>query len=562
VAAGLIKLAIKNGVWVVLQNCHLAVSWLPSLEKICEELTLEGTNKDFRLWLTSYPTDKFPVTLLQNGVKMTNEPPAGLRANLLRSYQSDPISDDTFFTGVKSSNQEAWQKLLFGLCFFHALVQERRNFGPLGWNISYEFNESDLKICVRQLQKFLNEYDNVPWKALAYLAGECNYGGRVTDDKDRRTLLSILSIVYCPEIMDRFYKLSSSGIYFAPPQGYYEDYISYIKTLPQIQSPEVFGMHENADIAKDLAETNLLIESVILTQGRQGKSGSGKTQERITSDIAQGILSSLPPDFDVVDVKLKYPVLYQESMNTVLVQELVRYNRLLKVVRESLLNVLKALKGLVVMSKDLEDLTVSLNLGKIPEMWAGKSYPSLKPLGAYVSDFLARLLFFNTWIEKSTPVVFWISGFFFTQSFLTGILQNYTRKYSVPIDLLAMSFTVIKMENVTEFPENGAYIRGFILEGARWDRVEGMLADQLPRQLTDPIPIVLITPCAQDDPDYVSAKERCYDAPVYKTSLRRGTLSTTGHSTNYVMSMQLETNKPSRFWVNRGVAVVLQLSDS
>jgi dynein heavy chain, axonemal len=376
----MIKQAVKQGSWVVLQNCHLAVSWLPSLEKICEDLSSDTTHKDFRLWLTSYPTDKFPVTLLQNGVKMTNEPPAGLRANLLRSYQSDPICDDSFFRGVKSQNQEAWQKLLFGLCFFHALVQERRNFGPLGWNISYEFNESDLKICVRQLQKLLNEYDQVPWKALSYLAGECNYGGRVTDDRDRRTLMSLLSIVYCPEIMDQFYKLSSCGIYFAPQQGYYEDYITYIKSLPLMQNPEVFGMHENADIAKDLAETNLLIETVILTQGRQGGSGSGKTQEEITSDIASGILSSLPSDFDVPGAKLRYPVIYEESMNTVLVQELVRYNRLLKVVRESLANVLKALKGLVVMSQELEDLTISLNLGKIPEIWAGKSYPSLKPL--------------------------------------------------------------------------------------------------------------------------------------------------------------------------------------
>jgi dynein heavy chain len=217
------------------------------------------------------------------------------------------------------------------------------------------------------------------------LAGECNYGGRVTDERDRRTLLALLQTCYNNEILGDDYRLSSSGIYYAPKKGSYESYIMYIKSLPIFQNPEAFGMHENADISKDLNETNSMINSILLTQVTgSGSSNGSKDQDEITSDIAKGILLSLIDDFNIESAKKLFPVRYDESMNTVLVQELVRYNKLISVIRESLQNVRKALKGLVVMSKELEEVTNSLTIGKVPELWASKSYPSLKPLVKFI----------------------------------------------------------------------------------------------------------------------------------------------------------------------------------
>jgi len=249
-------------------------------------------------------------------------------------------------------------------------------------------------------------------------------------------------------------------------------------------------------------------------------------------------------------------------MNTVLNQELLRFNKLIVRVRRTLVDVGKAVKGLVVMSAELEEVANGIITNMTPAGWKAVSYPSLKPMVSYVADLCARLKFLQDWIDLGTPDTFWLSGFFFTQSFLTGQRQNFARKAKLPIDMLIWNFKVIpRAEHTSRKPDMGCVVYGLFLDGCRWDDTEGVLAESLPKVLFSDLPQVHLTPC-ESSKDKTDMK-LVYASPIYKTSERKGVLSTTGHSTNFVMTMLLPISKQhsEKYWTKRGVSCLTQLDD-
>ncbi|XP_041945152.1 dynein heavy chain 1, axonemal isoform X2 [Alosa sapidissima] len=544
--------AMEKGKWVFFQNCHLAPSWMPSLERLVENIDPEKVHRDFRVWLTSLPSNKFPVSILQNGSKMTIEPPKGIKANLLKSYLS--LTED-FITSCSKASQ--LKSLLFSLCLFHGNAIERRKFGPLGFNIPYEFTDGDLRICISQLKMFLDEYQDIPYKVLKYTAGEINYGGRVTDDWDRRCILNILEDFYSPAVLEPAHSYSPSGEYRQISTDLdVKGYLEYVRSLPINDAPEIFGLHDNANISFAQNEAFTLLGTVVQLQPRAAASG-GKGREEIVEEIVGGIMEKIPNPIDLEEVMTKYPVLYEESMNTVLIQEVIRYNKLLEVISRSLVDLVKALKGLVVMSSELELMANSLFINAVPDMWKAKAYPSLKPLSSWVSDLLQRISFLQGWITDGIPSVFWISGFFFPQAFLTGTLQNFARSSLVSIDTIGFDFKVMEESpaELTTRPKTGCFIHGLFLEGARWDAHAGLLTESRPKELYTEMAILWLVPV----PNRKAPASGIYTCPIYKTLTRAGTLSTTGHSTNYVICVELPTDRTQRHWIKQGVALICAL---
>lgn len=146
-----INAGVVNGTWVLLQNCELGLGLMNDMESIINKLK-GSMAPGFRLFITALPHPEFPLGLLQMCSKVTNDPPAGLRAGLLRSYTPGVMVDQDRLERVETAQ---WRQLLFALCFLHSVVQERRKFGPLGWCIPYEYNNGDLQTCMLFLEKHL-----------------------------------------------------------------------------------------------------------------------------------------------------------------------------------------------------------------------------------------------------------------------------------------------------------------------------------------------------------------------------------------------------------------------
>lgn len=200
----------------------------------------------------------------------------------MKSYRA--ITDKDFDNSTKPV---AFRRLLWGLCFFNAIILERRKFGPLGWNIGYQFSASDLKISTMQLAQFLDFYEQIPFEALQYMVAEANYGGRVTQEQDRRTIITILKDYYNAEmISEENHPLCESGTYYVPSDGSRDDYLQFIEEkIPFNDLTEIFGLHGNAEITSAINTTNLLMDTALSLQPRVSSSG-GKSQDEILTEQA------------------------------------------------------------------------------------------------------------------------------------------------------------------------------------------------------------------------------------------------------------------------------------
>jgi len=534
--------------------------FLLDLEKKLDAFAAEGSNPSFRLFVSSDPNKAIPIGLLERSIKLTNEPPQGVKQNIKRAF--------TQFTKEDIEDKDPKIKtILFALCYFHSVMLERRKFGPKGWNMKYAFNAGDLRDSAIVLNNYMESNASsgkIPWDDLRYIFGEIMYGGHIVDDWDRILCAAYLNSIMGDHLLDEgelFPFIEGRPISFKCPPPYpYEKYIEHIETECPPETPLAFGMHPNAEIdfrTKQCQELFMTLQEIQPRGGGAGSGGGVTVQEKIqefmhrVSDETQ--LDSNKLNID--DIASKLAEDQRGPYQNAFLQECEYMNALIGAIVGSLAEIELAFKGELTMTEKMEALMGAIFLNQIPAPWAKIAYPSTRGLGSWLDNLKQRLDQLNLWKEDPTriPGVTFINRLFNPQSFLTAIMQVYAREKQQELNKLAVQTDVLKkIYWEADLPpcKEGAYVFGFQIEGCRWDNALGQLEESYPKRPFSVMPVVNCRAAQIEAGGGAKKDQNVYNCPVYKTETRGNT---------YVFTAQLKTKQPPAKWTLAGVACIFDV---
>jgi len=581
-----VDVSMDEGGWALLQNCHLGLGFMEKLEDLIRKLhTEKKIDPAARIWITCEPHPDFPVSLLQMSIKVTNEPPQGIKAGLLRSYSS--VVDNERLARVDAKE---WRDLVYCLCFLHSSVQERRKFGPIGWSVPYEFNNSDLEASLTFLEKHFFGSQGLNWPTIRYMVCQVQYGGRITDDFDRILFDTFGKYWLSPDVFREEFVFAPSHGHFkynVPQVDTIEGYRKFISEFGTHDSPEIFGLHTNAELTFGTNECNYILNTISETQPKEGGAKAGqKTREEIVYERAEELLAILPKNYkdeDVRDSIRKRPKQELESvlgykpeekidgfqipLNIFLYQEITRLNRIIQIVRQTLVDLRLAINGEIIMTPEQGAALNAIFNEKPPLHWykdaSGQDIAWFLPsLALWFSGLLDREKQLSTWLSTTRPLAYWLTGFFNPQGFLTATRQEITRRQGVKNEKDKWALDdVVLITNVTDYPDlrkiksqpqDGVYIHGLYLEGASWDKKENKLNESHPRELFTPLPILHVSAHTSKYAEKLYAPKedvKYYDCPVYKQPKRTGAA--------YIFNVKLKTvGVEPDHWTLRGVALL------
>ena len=567
----------KEGKWIMLQNLHLMSKWIKRFENDLERVS-QTAHPGFRCFISSEPPalptiDIIPEPILQASIKVSNEAPQDLKANMKRAFGN--------FNQARlesCSKKNEFKAILFSLCFFHSLIIGRRKFGAIGWSTKYNFNEGDLQICADVLNNYLEKYEKVPYEDLRYLYGEIMYGGHITDNWDRRTNNAYLKTLIKPELLTGA-NLAKNFKSPDPSKFNYEAYMKYINDKLPPESPILFYLHPNAEISYLTSQGQYVFNSILDIQG--GGSSSSAEEKDDDKKKKQGgggnkpkvdpMMESIKRYADRLKEKNSYSLsnLRQKAQTggksptpyeIVALQECERLNAIFSSCLKSLEDLEKGLNGELNMTDAMESLMQSIKYNKLPSSWdSAAGYPSKKPLSFWFDDLLKRHDQMDEWTsDLKTPKCLNITLLCNPMSFITAVKQQTARQKVLPLDDLDTMTEITNMteDMVKDYPaDGGVYLTGMFLQGAKWEDsnpdAPGFLTEMVNKELDPKIPVMRVYAVELQHKN----TKGYYECPVYYTTARGGTYIFTAY-----LKMENDETDPIQ-WVLAGVALILSTDE-
>jgi dynein heavy chain len=503
------------GDWALLQNCHLGLPFLGQFEEMLRfvysnDEKMQSLHEESRIWITAEPSPQFPIGLLQMSIKLTNEPPQGIKAGIIRSYSW--LSQDV----LEAFRRPEWKPLLFTQCILHSMVQERRKFGPSGFCVPYEFNQGDWTASVQFLQNHLTligedvKKGSVNWETVRYMVSEIQYGGRITDQKDRELFATITKVLYDPKIChisakgeSHSYCTGAAYRYGLPLMDEIQRHRDFVRdSYPDVDPPDAFGMSPNADITYRTRQAQDIISTILEIQPRGANTGGQVTPEEKVISMTEAYLKALPEKWNP-DRREK--LADKQPLSIFAAQEIDRLMLLLKLLRGTCIDLKLAVAGTIIMSPHLQTALNFLFDGRVPPNWIAVSWPSVNA-ASWFSEVLRRLDQLDSWARTGRPNYYWFAGFFNPQGFLTSVRQEITRSHASGG---ASSWALDRVETRTEVRQNeysnaardereqlpepkAVLIYGMSLEGASWNKNGKKMQEAAPGELFKELPVLCV----------------------------------------------------------------------
>lgn len=526
-----ISLAARQGSWVLLKNVHLAPAWLGQLEKRLQNL---NPSRSFRLFLTMEANPVIPVNILRQSRIVVEEPPPGIKANLRDSLKS--IAPARLSQGPAEKS-----RLYFLLAWFHAVVQERLRYVPLGWSKTYDFNDSDMASAFETIDGWLNAVAKgranvdpvaIPWDALRTLIKQSVYGGRVDSDFDQRVLDSFVDALFTPHAYNNDFELvpqdGTVKTVLVPEGTKMEQFMAWVDRLPDREPPVWLSLPANAErviaVKKGDEVLSKLRKMRALADEEEGdatasgpKGASSSTQPawmRALQQHCKGWLAALPERLNTLP---KPAADNQDPLHRFFAREGNLGRKLLSTVRKDLSDVVKVCEGALKQTNHLRTLMSELTKETIPSHWRKYKVRRVMAVSEWIPNFARRLTQLEgiSQLQNFTGIQVWLGDLFFPEAYVTATRQAVAHRMSWSLETLQLRL------DVEQTGDNGAFIvEGLTLEGATWS------SDRLVLNDGDAVRIAASQLRWVQDADPNSSQLKRVNLPVYLNADRSDVLFT------------------------------------